>query len=115
DDLPNRLSTPEAVGQLLQAVDDARALPPRDELQALFDQLRPAALGAVFTWMTKARNEQVRAIMADVAARLASANTAELVKLIDSSDVAVSSEAVRRCGMLQAQAAVTPLTRVMAE
>jgi hypothetical protein len=115
DDLPTRLSTPEAVGQLLQALDAAPALPPRDELQLLFDQLRGPALGAVFIWLAKARNEQLRGLLTEAAGRLSSASPTELVKLIESPDAAVSSEAVRRSGALQTPGAVPPLAKVLTE
>jgi hypothetical protein len=113
DALPDRMSAPEAVGQLLQSLDDAPMLPPRDELQLLFDQLRPTALGTVFAWLSRVRDERLRSLVADVAGRLAASNTAELVKLIESPDVAVSSEAIRRAGSLQAQAAVVALGRIL--
>jgi hypothetical protein len=114
DGLPDRMSSPEAVGQLLQALDDAAQLPPRDELQLLFNQLRPAALGPIFGWLSKVRDDHLRILVTDVAERLAATNTGELVKLIDSPDADVSNEAIRRAGALQAQAAVGPLTRVLA-
>jgi HEAT repeat protein len=113
DALPDRLSAPAAVGQLLQSLDDAPVLPPRSELQLLFDQLRPAALATVFGWLPKVRDDHLRSLVADVAGRLAIANTAELVKLIDSPDVTVSNEAMRRAGSLQAQAAVGSLARTL--
>ena len=113
DSLPDRLSAPDAVGQLLQSLDDAPMLPPRDELQLLFDQLRPTALATVFAWLPKVRDDRLRALVIDVAGRLAAANTAELVKLVDSPDVVVSNEAIRRAGGLQAQAAVSSIARVL--
>jgi HEAT repeat protein len=115
DALPDRLSAPAAVGQLLQSLDDAPVLPPRSELQLLFDQLRPAALATVFGWLPKVRDDHLRSLVADVAGRLAIANTAELVKLIDSPDVTVSNEAMRRAGSLQAQAAVGSLARTLTD
>ena len=115
DELPDRLSAAEAVSQLLQSLDDAPQLPPRNELQLLFDQMRPAALGTVFAWMARVKNEQLRLLVADVAGRLAAANTAELVKLIESPDLAVSNEAIKRAGEMEAQAAVAPLGKIMTD
>ena len=115
DALPDRLSTPEAVGQLLQSLDDAPMLPPRDELQLLFDQLRGSALGTVFAWLPKVRNDHLRVLVTDAAGRLASANTGELVKLIESGDPVVSNEAIQRSGTLQAQAAVNALAKVLSD
>lgn len=115
DGLPDRLSAPQAVNQLLQALDDAPTLPPADELHLLFDQLRPAALESVFGWLPKVRDDRLRELVITAAGRLAAANTTELVRLIDSPDVEVSNEAIRRAGGLQAQAAVGSLSRVLTD
>ncbi|MEW5918689.1 MAG: HEAT repeat domain-containing protein, partial [Gemmatimonadota bacterium] len=49
------------------------------------------------------------------AARLASANTAELVRLIGVSERAVSLEAIRRAGAMRAPAAVAALARLLGQ
>jgi HEAT repeat protein len=115
DQLPERLSGGEALGQLLQSLDGAPTLPPQDELVELFDQLRPSALGTVFTWLGKSQNERLRPLLETAAGRLAAANTAELVRLIQSPDAGVSNEAIRRAGALKAQAAVLSLGKVLTE
>ena len=52
--LADRLSSPDVLSQLIQSLDDASAIPPtREELEDLFDQLRPAALATVFQWLGK--------------------------------------------------------------
>jgi hypothetical protein len=115
DALPERLSSPEALNQLLQSLDDAAMLPPKDELELLFDQLRPAALGTVFAWLPRVRDDRLRALVTEVASKLAAANTGELVRLIDSPDLAVSTEAMRRAGGLKAQAAVAATVGVLGD
>ncbi|HET9425051.1 MAG TPA: HEAT repeat domain-containing protein [Gemmatimonadaceae bacterium] len=115
DGLPDRLSAPEAVEQLLEALDDAPMLPPRDELTLLFEQLRPGALGTVFRWLPKVRDDRLGALVTEVAGRLAASNTAELVKLVDSPDIVVSNEAMRRAGALKAQAAVGAIGRILTD
>jgi HEAT repeat protein len=114
-ELPERLSAPEALSQLLQALDQAPSLPPQEELVELFDQLRPSALSTVFHWLGSTTNERLRPLLEAAAGRLASANTAELVRLIQSPDSFVSSEAIRRAGSLKAQAAVLSLGRILGE
>jgi hypothetical protein len=114
-ELPDRLSGSDALSQLLQALDGAPQLPPQEELVELFDQLRPSALGTVFSWLGKSQNERLRPLLETAAGRLAAANTSELVKLIQSSDLDVSSEAIRRAGALKAQAAVLSLGKVLTE
>ncbi len=113
--LPERLSASDALGQLLQALDGAPSLPPQDELVELFDQLRPTALGTVFSWLSRSQNERLRPLLETAAGRLAAANTNELVRLIQSPEPEVSSEAIRRAGALKAQAAVLSLGKVLAE
>ena len=113
-DLATRVSSPETLAQLLQALDDAHDLPPQDDLQALFEQLQPAALATVFQWLNRSRNERLRPLLESAAERLASANTAQLVKLIDSPDPEVALEAIRRSGGLKAQGAVQQLAKILA-
>jgi len=114
-DLPDRLSSSEALGQLLQALDGAPSLPPQEELVELFDQLRPSALGTVFSWLARSQNDRLRPLLETAAGRLAAANTNELVRLIQATAPEVSSEAIRRAGALKAQAAVLSLGKVLTE
>ena len=107
--LADRLSAPDAVGQLLEALDHAGELPPREELAELFDMLRGGALGTVLAWLKRIENPRVRELLEGAASRLAAANTAELVRLIQAGEPAVSLEAVRRAGALRANAAVPAL------
>lgn len=111
--IPARLSQPEPLGQLLQALDESAELPPQDELTELFEQLRPAALGPIFSWLGRLQNHRLRPMLEQAAGRLTAANTAELVKLIQAEDRAVAMEAVRRCGALKIQAGVAAIGRVM--
>jgi hypothetical protein len=113
--LPERLSTAEPLGQLLQAIDESADLPAQEELTHLFEQLRPAALATVFTWIPRLQNPKVRPLLETAADRLASANTGELVKLINTSDTVIAREATRRAGALKTAAAVAPLARLLVE
>ncbi len=107
--------TRRAAPQLLQSLDDSPGLPVREELAALFDQLRPAALATVFHWLTRTRSDSLRTLLEEVANRLASMNTAELVRLVQAPEKDVSAEAIRRAGALKAQAAVLALSRIVVE
>lgn len=111
--LPVRLSAPDALAQLLQALDEALELPPQDDLLDLFEQLRPAALATIFAWIGRLQSQRLKALLEQAASRLASAATAELVRLILSTEREVAIEAIRRSGALKAQAAVGPLSKVM--
>jgi HEAT repeat protein len=113
NDLPVRLSAPESLAQLLQSLDDAADLPPKDELMELFDQLRPIALGPVFSWLRRIHNPRVKELLQTAAERLASLNTSELVRLILSSEREVALEAIRRAGALKTPAAVQSLSKIL--
>lgn len=113
-DLPVRLSAPESLAQLLQSLDDAAELPPQAELMELFDQLRPIALGTVFSWLRRMHNPKVLPLLEAAAERLASLNTSELVRLILAPEREVALEAIRRAGALKTPAAVQSLAKVLA-
>ena len=111
--LSARLSEPEALSQLLQALDESSELPPQEDLDELFQQLRPTALETVFAWLSRLQTTRLRAMLEIAADRLAGQNTAELVRLIMSADPTVGMEAVRRSGAMKNSAAVPSLARVL--
>ena len=113
--LPDRLSEPAALSQLLESLDEAHELPAQADLNELFEQLRPSALGGVLSWLGRTQNVRLRTLLEISAARLASQNTAELVRLIGAGDKAVAAEAMRRAGALRSAAAVAPLGRAMGD
>ncbi|HKH94460.1 MAG TPA: HEAT repeat domain-containing protein [Gemmatimonadaceae bacterium] len=113
--LPARLSAPEAVGQLLQSLDESSAPPSAADLVQLFEQLRGPALATVLEWLSRLQNLKVRPMLEEAAARLASQNTADLVKLINSAVPGVALEAAKRAGALKTAAAVGPLTKALTE
>jgi len=108
----NRLSEPEVLAQVLQSLDEASHLPDQDDLNELFDQLRVGAIATVFSWLAKAQTPRLRVLLESAAARLAMANTAELVRLIGASDRDVAREAIRRAGAVRATAAVAALAKL---
>ncbi|MFL5559938.1 MAG: HEAT repeat domain-containing protein [Gemmatimonadaceae bacterium] len=111
--LPTRLSAPEALSQLLESLEESAELPPQADLSELFEQLRPTALTTVFAWLARLQNPMLKPLLEAAAARLASQNTSELVKLIASTNELVSGEAIRRAGGLKTAAAVAPLAAIM--
>nr|MBA3672341.1 HEAT repeat domain-containing protein [Gemmatimonadaceae bacterium] len=114
-DLPARLSAPEPLSQLLQSLDETPDAAPPADLLELFEQLRPTALGTVFEWIGRLQNVKLRPLLEEAAGRLASQNTAELVKLVSSSVPGVSLEAVRRAGALKTPAAVAPISKLLTD
>jgi hypothetical protein len=113
--LPDRLSASEPLSQLLQGLDESADLPPLQELTELFQQLRPQALGTILAWLPRLQNTKVRPLVEQAADRLASAHTAELVKLILAPDRAVAKEAARRAGAMKNPAAVVSLAKCLGD
>lgn len=113
--LPERLSSPEPLAQLLQGLDESADLPSQLELTQLFEQLHPAALETVFAWLPRLLNPNIRSLVEQAADRLASSNTAELVKLIVSRNPGVANEAVRRAGAMRTPAAVVPMAKLLTD
>ena len=111
--LPNRMSEPSAVAQLLQSLDERTDLPPQADLNELFEQLRVGALGTIFGWLGRIATPSVRTLLEAAADRLAAANTSELVRLLGSNEHEVAVEAVRRAGSLKTAAAVPALARLL--
>jgi HEAT repeat protein len=110
--LPNRMSEPAAVAQFLQALDEGAELPPQEDLNEVFDQLRVSALGTIFTWLWRITTPEVRKLLEGAADRLAAANTSELVRLLGAAEREIVLEAARRAGSLKAAAAVPALARL---
>lgn len=107
------LSSPERLASLLEALDLAEVLPPEADLEALFGQLLPGALGPVLAALDRVNAARLRGALRAAADRLALANSAELVRLIGSDDPTVAREASKRAGALRSAAAVPPLGAVL--
>ncbi len=93
--LPNRMSEPTAVTQLLQSLDERTDLPPQADLNELFEQLRVAALGTIFGWLGRIVTPGVRMLLESAADRLAAAHTFVLVPLSRPSERKLALEAAR--------------------
>jgi HEAT repeat protein len=114
-ELPDRLSAPEPLGQLLQSLDESADLPPQAALSAMIAELRPAALETILSWLGRLHNPTVRALVESAAERLASGNLQELARLVQAKEPTVALEAMRRCGAMKTTAAVPAIARVLAD
>jgi hypothetical protein len=112
--LLDRLSDPEAVSQLIQALDERTDLPDREELAELFENLRVSALGTLLAWLGRVEKAGLRALLERAAERLAASNTGELVRLVATSDREVALEAMHRAAALKTAAAVPAIGRHLA-
>ncbi len=115
DKVPDQLSQADALSQLLESFEQSAALPPVEDLTALFAELRPRAMETVFAWLPRIQDPRVRDLLQGAATRLTAANTSELVRLIGVGNPKVALEAVRRAGAVRSPAAVTALVRRLAD
>ncbi|HYS70090.1 MAG TPA: HEAT repeat domain-containing protein [Gemmatimonadaceae bacterium] len=107
------MSDPKPLGQLLQALEDAPLRAPQHELDELFGILQPRALETILSWIGKSANPQLKMLLEVAATRLASSNSAELIRLIGSDDEGVVLEAIRRAAALKSPAAVPALGKML--
>lgn len=107
------MSDPKPLGQLLQALDDAPLRAPQHELDELFGILQPRALETILSWIGRSNNPQLKMLLEAGASRLASTNSAELIRLIGSDDEAVVVQAIRRAAALKSPAAVPALGKML--
>ena len=108
------MSDPKPLGQLLQALEDAPLRAPQHELDELFGILQPRALETILSWIGRSTNPQLKVLLEVAAGRLASSNSAELIRLIGGSDdEAVVLEAIRRAAALKSPAAVPALGKML--
>ena len=112
--LADRLSHPDALAQMLQALEEASTLPPKEDLAQLFAQLKPTALSLLFDFIDRTQNTGLRPLLEAAAERLAQSNTGELVRLVKDAKPAVAREAIRRAGAMRTPAAVPALGEVLA-
>jgi len=107
------MSDPKPLGQLLQALEDSPLRAPQMELDEMFGILQPRALETILSWIGRSQNPQLKMLLEVAASRLASSNSAELIRLIGSEDEAVVLEAIRRAAALKSPAAVPALGKML--
>ena len=87
-------SSPEAVEQLLEALDVAMIEPPTDEIDELFAFLRPAVLSTLLKWYGRLSNDELRLILKRAMNRIAEARPDVLGAALESSERVVVVEAL---------------------
>ena len=107
------MSDPKPLGQLLQALEESPLRAPQMELDEMFGILQPRALETILSWIGRSNNPQLKMLLEGAATRLASSNSAELIRLIGSDDEAVVAEAIRRAAALKSPAAVPALGKML--
>ena len=88
-------SSPEAVEQLLEALEVAAIEPSTDEIEELFAYLRPAVLSTVLKWQGRFSNEELRQILKRAVNRMAENRPDALGVALESSERVVVMEALK--------------------
>jgi hypothetical protein len=112
--LADRLSHPDALTQMIQALEESTRLPGKDDLAQLFAQLKPQALGTLLDFIDRSQNTELKPLLEASAERLAQSNTGELVRLVKDAKTSVAREAIRRAGAMRTASAVPSLGEVLA-
>lgn len=112
--LSDRLSQPDALSQMIQALEESSRLPAKDDLTQLFAQLKPTALGTLLDFIDRSQNTELKPLLEASAERLAQSNTSELVRLVKDAKTSVAREAIRRAGAMRTASAVPSLGEVLA-
>jgi hypothetical protein len=99
--MPGRLSQPDALGQLLQSLDEAAVHPSEEELSEVFRELRPEALPTLMGWVPRLTNDRVRELVNTAGARLAQEHVPEVLKALAAPDTGARLEMVRLAGRLK--------------
>lgn len=107
------MSDPKPLGQLLEALEHSTLRAPQTELEELFGILQPRALETILGWIGRTSNPPLKMLLELAAGRLASAHSAELIRLIGADDEAVVLEAIRRAAALKSAAAVPALGKML--
>jgi hypothetical protein len=115
EEFPARLSDPEALGQLLQSLDESVVHPTEEELGELFRELQPSALGTLLGWLPRLGNERVRTLLDTAARRLAQAHPDELVKVLEQEELDMLLEGIRLAGQLKLPPVIPGLGSVLAD
>lgn len=113
EDLPARLSQPEALSQLLQSLDEAASHPAAEELGELFAELRPEALPTLLSWLPRVSNQRLKVVLEEALQRLALAHVPDLVGAIAGADALVVLEAVKLAGRLKLPQAVPAMAQAL--
>ena len=87
--IPVKISSPTALGQLIQSLDDAAVQPTPDEISEFFGELGPQVLETILTWMPKLTNDRVREVLRVVSRKIVQTHPAQAVTALKVRDVVV--------------------------
>lgn len=89
ENLAAQISRPEALSQLLHALDGAGANAEAADLVLLFNQLRPEALGTMLKWVERVQDDGTRSLFRAALDEMAGAHPSQVGKALTSKERAV--------------------------
>jgi HEAT repeat protein len=96
----SKLSEPAIVSQLLQSMDESSSLAVEADVAEVLRELRVTALEPVLAWIPNLSSAPLRALLEEVADKLAGANTAEVLRILRTPDSEALIAVVALCGRL---------------
>ncbi len=104
EDLAVQISRPDALSQLLHALDSTGANAEEGDLVLLFNQLRPEALGTMLKWVGRVQDDDKRSLVRAALDQLASAHPSQVGKALNSKERAVIMGALELVARLRLKA-----------
>ena len=105
----SRLSEPLIVAQLVQSLDEAGTRPGDEDVSEVLRELQPGALETILGLLPRLQSDAVRKLLEGAVDRLASANSAEVLRLLRLPDWEGLRAIIDVCGRLKLQGAVAGL------
>ena len=115
ESLVEDLSSKEAVGELVRAVEDGSVPPDATELAELIRYLRPLALATLLKGTEETQDDKVRELLREVTHGIAEKSRDAVIRLLTSPDPAFAAGAVRLAGLLGITEAGGSLARLLEE
>ncbi len=104
-----RLSETEIVRQLVLGLDEAPHLPADEDVASVLRELLPSALGTIVSALPGVQNPRARTLLEAAIDRMASANPAEVLRLLRDPNTEALADLIGICGRLKLQGAVQGL------
>ncbi len=95
-----QLSEPTIVSQLIQSLDEAPALAGEAEVAEVLRELRASALEPVLSWIPNLTSPALRAVLEQVADRLAASHADEVLRILRTPSSEALASVVSLCGRL---------------
>jgi HEAT repeats len=95
EQLPDRLSQPETLSQILQALDEALVHPTEEALGELFKSMKPEAMDTILAWLPRLHTDTVRDLLERAVDPIAQYHPEAVGRALKSEDRAVILGALR--------------------